>query len=231
MRRLSRSLYILFFASCFITGSAQISLNLGHCAPIKASEDKSSIQINVTNTSDSEVQFFWDILKDADVPNEWEIKICDTNTCYDWEQSQPCEEPAHLAAGKSYAFTVYIKPQKMAGIHNTAFRILGACDGRSNVLAHESIHWNVQGAQYVVGNAESENIMIYPNPTDDSFRINDDLSVKSIAIFNIIGKNVLTEKHIPSLGHDISTLQKGIYLVRLMDSKNETVKVIRLTKK
>jgi len=98
-------------------------------------------------------------------------------------------------------------------------------------LAQESIHWNVQGAQYVVGNAESENIMIYPNPTDDSFRINDDLSVKSIAIFNIIGKNVLTEKHIPSLGHDISTLQKGIYLVRLMDSKNETVKVIRLTKK
>ena len=73
--------------------------------------------------------------------------------------------------------------------------------------------------------------MVYPNPCFDSFSIKNDLQVKSISIYNIVGKEVLTASHIHEGVHDVSALRKGIYLVQLLDEEAQVINVLRLTKK
>ena len=65
---------------------------------------------------------------------------------------------------------------------------------------------------------KSSSIVIYPNPTFDTFEVTEDSNVKSIAIYNIIGKEVLTVSHTTGQFHDVSFLNEGIYLVRMLDA-------------
>lgn len=85
--------------------------------------------------------------------------------------------------------------------------------------------------QYSSAKNPSTKSLIYPNPTFDSFSIKNDEQVAGVSVFNIIGKEVLTEKHHSGIEHNVSELKRGIYLVRLKDENDEVLKVIRLTKK
>jgi len=73
--------------------------------------------------------------------------------------------------------------------------------------------------------------IVYPNPTYNSFSIKNDKAVASITIFNIVGKEILTEKHISGEAHDVTFLKKGIYLIRMADEEEQVLNVVRMTKK
>lgn len=77
---------------------------------------------------------------------------------------------------------------------------------------------------------EVKQIKIYPNPTTDFIQIANDNDVSKIAIYNIIGKNLKTSTHFSGKSHDVSSLQKGIYLIRLFDENDKVLSVLRLNK-
>lgn len=58
---------------------------------------------------------------------------------------------------------------------------------------------------------------IYPNPTSDNFNIEMENEVKSVEIYSIQGQKVLT---CISMNVNVSSLPKGIYLVKIEDSNN-----------
>ncbi|HHH52909.1 MAG TPA: T9SS type A sorting domain-containing protein [Bacteroidetes bacterium] len=72
-------------------------------------------------------------------------------------------------------------------------------------------------------------ISIYPNPTVDYFHVNSDAEIGKIEIYNIIGKKIKTLENTNSNTFDVSDLRIGIYLVRIMDTNNKSLKVIRLS--
>ena len=57
------------------------------------------------NDSDEVVQVKWDIIVDADCPDEWQYQVCDNNNCYlfgvhsNW--GGPVNVPVELAPGDS----------------------------------------------------------------------------------------------------------------------------------
>ncbi len=60
-----------------------------------------------------------------------------------------------------------------------------------------------------------QNITLVPNPTNGTINIqNISLPIKSIAVYNIIGKLVLSQKNTNN-SIDMSTLQRGLYLVTI----------------
>ncbi len=58
---------------------------------------------------------------------------------------------------------------------------------------------------------------IYPNPTSTNFTIEMENEVKSVEIYSLLGQKILTAT---SKNINISNVSKGVYLVRIEDSKN-----------
>ncbi|WP_156026998.1 T9SS type A sorting domain-containing protein [Sporocytophaga myxococcoides] len=68
-----------------------------------------------------------------------------------------------------------------------------------------------------------QELMVYPNPTANSFSINlKNGNLKTVYIYNSIGDLVYTENNIPdgNPGIHISTLENGIYLVKVISQDN-----------
>ena len=76
------------------------------------------------------------------------------------------------------------------------------------------------------------NFMVYPNPAKDfvSVSFGDLTNIKVAKIYNISGKVLMTKEMRGESGIiDISSLPKGLYIIKIIDSSN-TIKTIRLVK-
>ncbi|MEE9407795.1 MAG: S8 family serine peptidase [Polaribacter sp.] len=75
------------------------------------------------------------------------------------------------------------------------------------------------------------NLLIHPNPVNDSFTLdlnNNNLENYSIQIFNILGKKVFEESKMKSKNINISILESGIYLLKIHNgNQNKTLKLIK----
>jgi hypothetical protein len=197
----------------------------------KSTSERVALYFTVTNTSDQEQTFYWDLERSAQMPSDWELSVCDTNTCYDWgSESCPCDEPAKLAPGEEYTFIVNVDPNGIEANYGVDFRLLDKCED-SKVLDSGKLTYNISNAvTSEKPKSTSSSIVIYPNPTFDTFEVTEDSAIKTIAIYNIVGKKVMSVEHRAGQLHDVTTLDEGIYLVRMLDATNEVVKVIRMTK-
>ncbi|WP_299059828.1 DM13 domain-containing protein [uncultured Polaribacter sp.] len=79
-----------------------------------------------------------------------------------------------------------------------------------------------------IDNFAVNNISIYPNPAKNKIHITqlDKVSVE-IRIFNLLGKQVLHQPNIKQNSIDISSLNEGIYLVKInIDGKTKSQKLV-----
>lgn len=227
---MKQAFYILILSALSLSVSAQFSVESTGTVG-DAGSSKIPLYFTVTNTSDVTQQFFWDIDRPAGIPADWDFSICDTNTCYDWgRETSPCNEPSVLAAGASATFTLNTNPNGLSGNHAVNFRILSDCDAASSAIIAKTQTFDVTAPENVTAPQKSD-ILIYPNPTFNSFQVTDDSNIKSLSIYNVVGSEMMTLRHTKGKYHDVSKLDKGIYLVRMIDNDNDVVKVIRMTKK
>ena len=81
-----------------------------------------------------------------------------------------------------------------------------------------------------VSENEIENISIYPNPTTGELTIeNGELKIDEVNIFDIYGKNVLSNHLITSSSHhliNISHLSAGVYFVKIRTEVGEVIKKV-----
>ena len=74
-------------------------------------------------------------------------------------------------------------------------------------------------------------ISVYPNPISSTFTLKTNttnLSSLSIQIFNVIGKKVYEEKNLKSKTIDVSELNTGIYILKIMnETQQKTIKLIK----
>lgn len=80
-------------------------------------------------------------------------------------------------------------------------------------------------------NFDKSSVKIFPNPTTDYFTITENPYVKSIQIFNVLGKQMATIPYQNGDGINISNFPNGLYLVRLQDDDGNVLKITRLTKR
>jgi hypothetical protein len=73
-----------------------------------------------------------------------------------------------------------------------------------------------------------DKINIYPNPTKDKIQVsNIDGNSTEIRIFNVLGKQVFHQAKISEKTIDISSFNKGIYVVKIdVDGKSKTQKLV-----
>jgi hypothetical protein len=71
-----------------------------------------------------------------------------------------------------------------------------------------------------------QHIVIYPNPSDSKIRIKSPLPV-NIALYDISGKLIRSDQD--TLEMDVRGIAEGLYLLRIMDHKNQLIKVEKLS--
>ena len=87
------------------------------------------------------------------------------------------------------------------------------------------------GTTTSVSDLEKDNIKITPNPVSQFFKLKDNFSnVSNINIYNMTGRLIKNLDAIDSDEYYIGDLPNGVYLVRLSDKNNKTIKTLRINK-
>ncbi len=225
---------LALFLSLGLGLQAQVSFSPAEPA---ASDDTSSnkvqLDLSITNDLAAEQAIFWNIDRETPVnggdliPSEWEFQVCDKNTCYiSGLESCPTSSPVNFTANETFTFNIYINPHGVAGTGSFWFHLTSA-DGA--ILASAPVLFDISGVSST-DDIAARKMQIFPNPTSDFIQITNDNEVSKVAIFNIVGKNIKTASHFSGKSHDVSTLQKGMYLVRIFDENEKVLSVFRMNK-
>ena len=72
-------------------------------------------------------------------------------------------------------------------------------------------------------------VAVMPNPTSGKITVNANISEGNVAVFDMLGKQVMTDKIIDGIAEfDLSELTQGVYFVKISDENSvKMVKVIR----
>lgn len=191
--------------------------------------------INITNSGSETSVVYWEFTPDADFPEDWKFQICDLNLCYNWNITRSGTSSFsanNLPAGMASKFTVRV--QNSANTETTNFNITGSSFGTLRLFENTDFADPVYETSCTISNnnnVEVEDLVIYPNPTTDVFQIKNDANIKTVSIFNIVGRQISSLNHTEGMRHDVSSLRAGMYLVRLENQDGELIKAMRLSKK
>lgn len=236
---------ILFIAISLLSLSisAQLEFTAEATASGPADEGRVDYTFTITNTGTEQAKFWWELIVPDDVPRDWIIAICDSNVCHPDNVLLPeCDDSGanYIEAGESityYKVSIFNKDADMnlipisPGIHDFVFRIIEDCAVSPGVLLGEIV---ITFDAMMIDNVEDleldDDLVLYPNPSLGEFFITKDQEVASIAVFNITGEHIMDLSHKTGQSHDISHLDSGFYMMRMLDRNNNTLKVTRLTK-
>lgn len=190
----------------------------------------------ITNLTNEDLSLRWKRTEMV-MPEGWTSGICDINYCYGIEEGR---QDFILPAGSTGRLDVHIYPGGTPGsIAN------GANPGMSTVLLTVTNLNNTEdtlsGIYYVevtgdpvissTVNPEIQEIKLFPNPTSEYFELSNPSGlVDQIAVHNILGRQV-DQFNAVEQRFDVAELPQGLYLVSLMDDKENILKTMRLQKR
>lgn len=102
--------------------------------------------------------------------------------------------------------------------------------GYGRVNAYQALKYTISSVESKVEDVEFD---IFPNPTESILHIVSQLDIHSIVITNLLGEVVYLNNNIEnsnSVGVSVQRLQKGIYIVQVLDSNNillHTEKIVK----
>jgi len=222
---------ILFF-TCYGLNS-QISLTLepnpSSISVSDVSSDSPTIaKATLTNTSETDTLMVnWE-RNIISMSEGWLSSVCDKNLCYGTDvEASPDSKPVIIPPGESSNLDVYIFANDVVG----AAEIDVTATDLSNMENMVTGKYNIDSTTPTRDLFTSDDVQIFPNPTVNAFQIKNDKAVRSVKIYNIIGKEVGNYSHIRGSQYEVTNFQKGIYIIRLFDQTNKMIKVLRLNKK
>jgi len=189
---------------------------------------------DITNVSANINTYDWRITG-SNFPTDWSYGgVCDNKTCY---------TSAATLTGTTVQSTSNVKPDSTMQFY-AAFNDDGAANGTvawlrlsiaepGTLIPRPLTFIATKGATSAVTVVRSEDeIVLYPNPAKSAINIIYDasLGVKSIGVYNLIGKMVSVYKvGANSAKLDIDELPSGIYFIRMFDNQGKVVATRKFT--
>jgi len=238
-------LLVFWTLSAFVTATAQISITPNPITFISNDFDLSDEWVeavahaDMTNEYSSQVQVKWEAQL-LDAPSTWLLKICDKNTCYgdnvssNIDPSIGLNEPVVLAPGEIGLLDTHVLPKGTPGCGKVVIKVSLVSDP-STILetANYTYEINVNGDCEAVSLSDLtvQSPSIYPNPVQNEFFLrNPQQQVKTMRLFNLMGKEVQQFQVVENRAYDLSKLNQGIYFMQLLDSRNKIIKTVRINK-
>jgi hypothetical protein len=228
MKRFFTLLLLLFTLSTF----GQIAISPKTLALTTTEETDYLYTLKITNSGNTATTVWWRLNKSNTIPTAWATQTCDLSLCYsDNIDECPPNRGNVIPANSTVTFTIHLFPNKAGGSGKMYLQLFGD-NGFKNLLAETDPNATVIADKTLdVASITSPDLKIYPNPATDFFVIKNDVAVARVGIYNIVGKEIRSYRHQSNYYYDVSDLNQGMYIVRLLDSRNKTLKSIRLSVK
>ena len=191
----------------------------------------------------------WELVDADNMPLEWENWFYDNNNCYPhfvrntptgsyrinrFYEGEPMQWSIHLApdgieGSSSITVIVYYLDYTTANHTPLDFTDI-EYDGDTLSTSPFNIGLDI-GESVDVDEFMVNPIIIYPNPTNDLIRLENDERISFISIYNTLGERLKEWQHRGGQSYNIDHLRNGIYFVKLMDSNNQNIKTVKLYKR
>ncbi len=183
--------------------------------------------IRFKNESDTTYTMYWKLVKDTSTwKTGWITNLCDRNFCYG-DNSDVCKLENEWPTGE-IDFEFHFKSKNIPGC--TIIKVILYGDKALT----EEIYRTTININNCYNSAKDvtlpSNIKLYPNPASEYFQITNDSNVDKIRVYNIFGREVKSFYHYNNAQHEIGELKAGMYILKLLDNKNQLVKSMKLQK-
>lgn len=228
-----RLLLVSFLLITFHTLSSQFSVTLDPNPAFISVSDVSSDEPTIakavlTNTSDSDTMTLSWERNIISLTEGWLSSVCDKNLCYGPDiEASPESKPVIIPPGETSNLDIYIFANDIVGAAEIDVTVTDIANTDNTITGK----YNIDTTTPTQDLFENGDLQIFPNPTIGAFQIKNDKVVRQVKIYNIIGKEVGNYNHIRGSQYEVSSYQKGIYIIRLFDQNNKMIKVLRLNKK
>jgi len=216
--------FILLFSFFFATlAIGQMSLVNDQNFDIQGQSNETNITgyVEVEMGTDEVGEFYWELILDEEVPDDWVYSVCDGNSCYVGGQYLcPESKPNQVASGEKLKFSIYLNPNgKEGGWHDTKLRLFTTVNGEVTIM-EPAVSWLVGLATSVEDTQVANDFTLFPNPTSDYFNIGHDGDVAQVSVYTILGKEMFSFAHEEGQAYSVADLEAGFYLARLIGYDN-----------
>ncbi|WP_235297648.1 T9SS type A sorting domain-containing protein [Portibacter marinus] len=221
-------LLYIFFLTATISTTGQIVYSPN---PIEVTANAATENIQtdfeLKNEGSDTVYLAWKLEVVAQ-PGQWQYYVCDTENCYNFNQSESSDSrPNVIAPGESIIVMFHTLPSETEGegTYNIEFFDLQYPDSLK-----VEVPITINTITSSTSNLFVKGLSIFPNPTTDFFRVNTGDLISNIDVVTVVGKKVASFKAEQGRFYDVSDLNTGVYYVRLIDRFGESIKVLKLKK-
>ena len=181
----------------------------------------------IRNLRNKPMQLKWQV-KRAQLTPGWDAVVCD-KTCHTTRELSGSFTLAPYEV--LHDFSVSFRPNGKEGLSNVDVSIFEADNPKKS---KQEITFNASGISNLSAREKLNKspLGIYPNPAVQHIKINDTQGdVKYLEVYNIMGRKMLNfhVKHIDEK-FDISSLPRGMYMIRLLNEHKKALKTQRISK-
>ncbi len=93
------------------------------------------------------------------------------------------------------------------------------------------LYGQTEPAKPVISSSVTVDVKLYPNPVTSLFYIQSDVKLRRVEVYSILGEKIKEFRN-PSLedAFYIDDLDRGIYLISILDENSKVLKTLRISK-
>ena len=217
-------LFLISFLSFQLSAQVTLTLVDSPASAVGTKDDDAIIaKATIKNESSEKKLILWERTI-ISITEGWGTAVCDKNLCYD--PSIDAFE-FELDSLEEASISIYGYPRGVEGATTVQLKLTDAADATNTVTGQ----FEVQSDGFTTSTrfVERPDVKIYPNPTTEYISLTDAQYVDRLVIHNIVGRPIQSFPVNYSNQYDVSRLPVGMYLVRLVDKNDQTLKTIRLS--
>ena len=220
---------LLLFSLMLLSSAVFAQLSIDITAPTIHGEggvDRDiTVRAEVRNTSNQDINLLWTRHEIAK-PTIWETLVGDHSPNTD---IAPDDKAILIPPGATVRLDISARTFGQAGYAQVELDLYDAVN-QDLILGVVKATFEATNANSKSAAKRKEAIRIYPNPTTDYFRIYQSDGVSRIEVYNIVGKRIVSYPASLDGRYDVTNLQDGMYLVRLLAADKSVIKTVRLSK-
>lgn len=140
----------------------------------------------------------------------WSVAVCDKNQCY---LPTVASQEVVLGPQEESIMDVHVYPSGIAGM--AVIEVVVTDVNNASNTASALYYFNTMPTS--VNEAIRESIAVYPNPSNGVFTVSENNAASRVQVYDLTGKLVRQFDYAADQWYDIRDLQRGAYLVKLID--------------
>lgn len=193
------------------------------------------LPLKLTNVSKDSLYLKWS-KKEVLHPEGWEAKVCDKVNCYpssiftNYDPAKGIKVPVEMAAGESFLLYITLLPHNTPGMgkYEIPFSYISDPD---SIIGSAKFNFDVNQLTSPVKKVEKIATRVFPNPAVEYFEVEASRDLKSLVVYNVLGRQIKSFPYEPGQRYHIAELPSGMYLLSFQDKNNKILKTVRLAKK